>query len=251
MTPIRVNKLLMPVLVVVALLGSVWVAKAAGLWQTSGRGQVLLDANGRPDPAGIKGWMTLADLSETYGVPLDALYVLIGAEASVPPETAMKDLEKLIPGTEVWAVREGVAAYLAGAWTPEMGRFEPDGTGPAAGEVPAHVEPTAVPQPTATPQPPPTPTGEHVPQGQGQGEGTGSGFVLPQDGSLLPGAEIGGRMTLQEVVDYCQVPLDYLIAELGLPDDVDVHLRMSNLASQMGVEVQTVRDAVTRYQERP
>ena len=76
MKPIRVNRFLMPFLVVLALLGSVWVAKAAGLWQTSGRGQVLLDASGQPDPAGIKGWMTLADLSETYGVPLDALYAL-------------------------------------------------------------------------------------------------------------------------------------------------------------------------------
>jgi hypothetical protein len=255
MKPIRVNQFLMPVLVVVALLGSVWVAKAAGLWQTSGRGQVLLDAGGQPDPAGIKGWMTLADVSETYGVPLDVLYVLIGAEASVPPETAMKDLEKLVPDMEVWAVREGVAAYLAGTWTPEMGRFEPAGTSPAESEMPAAAEPTPVPQPTATPEPTPQPalqlTTEHVPQGQGQGEGAGSGFVLPQDGSRLPGAEIRGRMTLQEVVNYCQVPLDYLLAELGLPDDVDVHLRMSNLAGQMGVEVQTVRDAVTRYQERP
>jgi hypothetical protein len=251
--PIRVNKFLMPVLVVLALLGSVWVAKAAGLWQASGRGQVLLDASGQPDPTGIKGWMTLADVSETYGVPLDALYVLLGADLTVPPETAMKDLEKLVPDMEVSAVREGVAAYLAGAWTPEMGRFAPEGTGPAAGEGPAHVEPTAVPQPTATPQSPPLPSGEHVPQGegQGQGEGTGSGFVLPQDGSRLAGAEIKGRMTLQEVADYCQVPLDYLLTELGLPAGVDLQLRMRDLASQMGIEVQTVRDAVTRYQGRP
>jgi hypothetical protein len=261
MKAVRVNRFLMPLLVVVTLLGSVWVAKATGLWQTSGRGQVLLDASGQPDSAGIKGWMTLIDVSETYGVPLDALYVLIGADPGVPPETAMKDLEKLVPDMEVWAVREGVAAYLAGAWTPEMGRFEALGIAPEQGEAhgpgaPTAVpSPTAAPAPTATPQPTPQPTGEHVPQGQGlgqgQGEGAGSGFVLPQDGSRLPGAEIRGRMTLQEVVDYCQVPLDYLIAELGLPDDVDVHLRMSNLASQMGVEVVTVRDAVTRYQEQP
>jgi len=136
-----------------------------------------------------------------------------------------------------------------------MGRFEALGTSPEEHESPAQVKPTAIPQPTATPEPAPQPalqlTAEHVPQGQEQAEGMGSGFVLPQDGGRLPGAEIRGRMTLQEVVDYCQVPLDYLLAELGLPDDVDVHLRMSNLASQMGVEVQTVRDAVTRYQERP
>lgn len=255
MNPVRVNKYLMPVLVVVALLGSVWVAKAAGLWQTSGRGQVLLDASGQPDPAGIKGWMTLADVSETYGMPLDVLYVLIGVDAGLPPETAMKDLEKLVPDMEVWAVREGVAAYLAGTWTPEMGRYEALVSSPEGQETPAPVQPTAAPETAAVPQPAPLPTGEHVPQGegqgQGQGEGSGSGFVLPQDGSRLPGAEIRGRMTLQEVVDYCQVPLDYLVAELGLPEDVNGGWRMSELASQMGVEVQAVRDAVTRYQEQP
>ncbi len=244
MNPTRVNKYLMPAFVVVALLGSVWVAKAAGLWQTSGRGQILLDTDGHPDPSGIKGWMTLADLSETYGVPLDALYVMIGAESSVPPETAMKDLEKLVPDMEVSAVREGVAAYLAGAWTPDMGRFD------AQGIVPVETEPTLPPEPTLVPEsmPTPLPTDEHVPQGQG--EGTGSGLVLPQDGSRLAGGEVKGRMTLHEVIDYCQVPLDYLLDELGLPDDVDLQLRMRDLSSQMGIEVQSVRDVVTRYQEQ-
>ena len=55
MKAIRVNKYLVPILAVVTLLGSVWVAKAAGVWQTSGRGQVLLDEGGTADPQGIKG----------------------------------------------------------------------------------------------------------------------------------------------------------------------------------------------------
>jgi hypothetical protein len=239
MKPIRVNRLVMPVVVVVALLGSVWMAKAAGLWQTSGRDQVLLDEGGQPDPAGIKGWMTLQDVSDTYGLPLEAVYALIGAGPKIPADAALKDLETLLPGTEVWAVREGVAAYLAGEWSPEGG--------PYGAEAPAAVEV----EPTATPVPEPTaaPTAEHVPQGQGAG--SGSGFVLPQDGSRVPGAEIKGRMTLQEVVDYCQVPLDYLIGELDLPLDVDAHLRMSELAGQFGLEVQTVRNVVSAYQEQP
>ena len=55
-------------------------------------------------------------------------------------------------------------------------------------------------------------------------------------------------MTLQEVVDLCQVPLDYLIVGLELPEDIDVHLRMRDLAGQLGIEVQTVRDVVEGYQ---
>ena len=220
---------MVPILAVVALLGSVWIAKAAGAWQTSGRDQILLDESGQADPQGIKGWMTLNDVSETYGVPLDALYTMIGAGAEVPPDTALKDLEKLVPGMEVSALRAGVAAYQDGSWTPEDGRYG----GEAIEEAP---------------QPAPTPT--HVPQGAGEarGDGLGEGFTLPQDGSRLAGSEIKGRMTLQEVVDSCQVPLETLVAELGLPEDVDTRLWMRDLANQYGIEVDTVRQVVERYQ---
>jgi hypothetical protein len=230
MKAIRVNKFLIPVLAVLTLLGSVWVAKAAGTWQTSGRGQVLLDESGQADPMGIKGWMTLNEVSEMYGVPLDELYNMIGASTDVPPGTALKDLEKLVPGTEVWALREAVGSYLDG-----------EREGDAKKEAPP---------PTPTPTPEPVPDTEHVPQGagEGRGEGYGEGFPLPQDGSRLPGAEIKGRMTMQEVIDHCQVPLEYLVAELGLPADVDTSLWMRDLANQYGIEVGTVRDVVERYQ---
>jgi hypothetical protein len=238
MKAIRVNKYLVPVFGVLALLGSVWVAKAAGAWQVSGRGVILVDESGEADPEGIKGWMTLSDVSSVYGVPLDALYTMIGAGPEIPPDTALKDLEKLVPGTEVWAVREGVEAYQGGSWMPDYGRY----TGEAIKE-------PAPPAPTPTPEPAPS-AEEHVPlgTGAGSGEGGGEGFTLPQDGSRLPGSEIKGRMTLQEVVDYCQVPLETLIAELGLPDDIDTQLWMRDLANQYGIEVTTVRELVERYQ---
>lgn len=241
----KVNRYLIPVLAVLTLLGSVWVAKAAGVWQTSGRGDILLDGAGQPDPAGIKGWMTLADISETYGVPLDALYTIIGAGSDVPPETALKDLEKLVPGLEVSAVRAAVAAYVQGTWRPQS-------------EAPSPVEPEAYPEPAPTAEATATAAADHLPAGQGAGAGAGDGsgpgagtgqeLVLPADGSALPGSEIRGRMTIQEVVDLCQVPLDHLIAALGLPPDVDPTLRMRDLANQMGIEVVTVREVVDGYQ---
>jgi hypothetical protein len=233
MKAVRVNRYWVPIIAVLALLGSVWVAKATGLWQTSGRGVILVDEYGEADPEGIKGWMTLYDVSSVYGVPLQALYTMIGAGPEVPPETALKDLEKLVQGMEVWAVRAGVAAYQEGSWTPADGRY----TGEAIEEL--H-EPT------------PTPTPEHVPQGDGEGRGEGygegEGFALPQDGSRLPGSEIRGRMTVQEVVDYCQVPLETLVAELGLPDDIDTGLWMRDLANRYGIEVTMVREVVEQYQ---
>jgi hypothetical protein len=230
---IRVNRYWVPIIAIFALLGSVWVAKAAGAWQTSGRGAILLDESGEADPQGIKGWMTLNDVSETYGVPLDALYAMIGAGLEVPPETALKDLEKLVEGMEVWAVRAGVAAYQEGSWTPEDGRY----SGESIEDAPA---------------PTPTPTPEHIPQGtgegRGEGNGEGEGFSLPQDGSRLPASEIRGRMTVQEVVDHCQIPLETLASELGLPEDIDTRLWMRDLANQYGIEVTTVREVVEQYQ---
>jgi hypothetical protein len=235
MKAIRVNKYWVPVIAVLALLGSVWVAKAAGAWQTSGRGVILVDESGQADPEGIKGWMTLYDVSSVYGVPLQALYTMIGADPEVPPKTALKDLEKLVEGMEVWAVRAGVAAYQEGSWTPADGRY----TGEAI------EEPS---QPTPTPTPVHVPQGDGEGRGEGYGEGEGEGFALPQNGSRLPGSEIRGRMTLQEVVDYCQVPLETLIAELGLPDGVDTGLWMRDLANQYGIEVTTMREVVEQYQ---
>jgi len=235
MKAIRVNRYWVPIIAVLALLGSVWVAKAAGVWQTSGRGVILVDEDGEADPEGIKGWMTLYDVSSVYGVPLQALYTMIGAGPEVPPETTLKDLEKLVEGMEVWAVRAGVAAYQEGSWTPADGRY----TGEAIEE--PH-------EPTSTPTPEHVPQGDGEGRGEGYGEGEGEGFALPQDGSRLPGSEIRGRMTVQEVVDYCQVPLETLIAELGLPDDIDTGLWMRDLANRYGIEVTTVREVVEQYQ---
>jgi hypothetical protein len=248
MRAIRLNKYLMPLLVIGVLLGSVYIAKAAGAWQTSGRGQILVDETGTPLPEGIKGWMTLADISEIYGLPMADLYVMLGADPDLEPSTALKDLEKLLPGTEVWAVRAGVAAYLDGSWSPAEGRFGGAVEGHEPGKAPA--EPEVSPTPMLVPQPAPQSEEEHSPQGDGQGAGIGdgSGFQLPADGSALPASEIRGRMTLQEVVDHCQIPLEVLVTELGLPADVDTQLRMRDLAAQMAIEVQTVRDVVESFQ---
>ena len=123
MKAVRVNKYMLPVLAVAALLGSVLVAQAAGVWQTSGRGEVILDEGGQADPAGIKGWMTLATVSETYGVPLETLYTMIGASPDLPADTEMKELEGLLPGMSVSTVRAGVAAYLDGSWSPADGPY--------------------------------------------------------------------------------------------------------------------------------
>ncbi len=55
----RINPLTMPILVLVALFGTIFTAQAMGQWSTSGR--VAIDPTNMT-AADVKGWMTLQDV---------------------------------------------------------------------------------------------------------------------------------------------------------------------------------------------
>ena len=105
----RVNPFFMPVIVIVVLLGTVFVAQAAGIWSTSGRDTVDL---GQMTPADIKGWMTLQQVMDGVGISQSDLYALAGIPANLPPTTVLKDLEPLIPGFEISTLRDALTARL-------------------------------------------------------------------------------------------------------------------------------------------
>ncbi len=93
----------------------------------------------------------------------------------------------------------------------------------------------------------PVATPDHVPAGDGLGDGTGP-TPLPA-GQVLPASEIKGRHTLAEIAQQAAVPLDGLLAALGLPAGFDPNTAVKDLASSGAVaEVQAVRDAVARLQ---
>lgn len=218
----RVNRYLMPLIVLVGLLGTVIVAQALGLWATSGRASVNLDSL---TPADIKGWMTLQQVADGLGVPLAEVYAAGGVPADIPPTTALKDLEALVEGFETSAVRDAF-------------------TLPADA-----VEPTAeviAPTPTLTPTPPAAM--EHQPNpGSGAGDGTGPTPLPP--GQILPASQIKGRMTLQQVSDQCAVELAALLAALNLPTDVNPNTPLKDLISQGALdEVSAVQTAVAALQ---
>ncbi len=138
----KVHRYVLPLVLVASLLGSVLIAKAAGYWSTSGKTAVLLDASGQADPEGIKGWMTLADVAATYQVPEAELRGRLGLPADLPMDTALKDIEAIVSGFEVSAVRDVVTAYRA-----ELAGATPTATVPApTSDVP---EATPALQPTA------------------------------------------------------------------------------------------------------
>lgn len=99
----KVNPFLAPLLVIVTLLGSVLSAQALGLWSTSGRTAVNLQ---QMSPADIKGWMTLQQVMDGLGLSQTELYALANVPPEVPTSTALKDLEKIVPGFETSMLRE-------------------------------------------------------------------------------------------------------------------------------------------------
>jgi len=108
----RINKYLMPLTVLIALLGTVLVARAAGYWQTSGRD--MIDPDQPLTSADIKGWMPLEYVSDGLGIAPETLYQLLGIPEGTPLGTPLKDLEEVI---EVSEVRTIIGAYL-GELTP-------------------------------------------------------------------------------------------------------------------------------------
>jgi hypothetical protein len=219
----RVNKYSLPIVTLVALLGTVWIARAAGYWQTSGR--EMIDPNKPLTSADLRGWMSLEFVSENYSIAPETLLKMLGLPASTPLATPLKELEEII---EVSEVRTIVGEYL--------GEFAP---------APESV-PTATPVPTATRS-----TTEHGPgQGQGGGEGLGAEVTPLPAGAVLPAAEIKGRMTLREVSELCGVPLETLMAELNLPERLSPDTVLRDVKPQVpDFEVSRVREVVAALQD--
>jgi hypothetical protein len=237
-----VNKYLMPIIAIAALVAVVLGARLTGDWIVSGK-QIPL---GDMTAADIKGWMTLQNISDGLHIPLPDLYKLAGIPeaAGVPPTTTMKDLEGLVDGFEISLLREAAAAYLGGGDAPAQAPAPepaPPTAPPAPTQLPAS-EATATPAPTqpAAPEAAVTP---HTPQSSG--EGTGDGPTPLPPGQVLPYDQIKGKMTLQEIADQCAVPLAKLLEALTLPANTNPATEVKSLVADGKIaEVTVVRDAV-------
>lgn len=214
----RVNPFWMPLLVIVTLLGFVGVAQAAGVWSTSGRTSVDYE-NMTPDD--IKGWMTLQQVMDGLKISQRDLYAIGNIPSDVPPETALKDLEAVVPDFEISTLRETLNEKLNGE--PSADNAPPESTPPPTAFV------TATPQAQATVHAAPTP----LPEGQ-----------------ILPADQIKGRMTLQEVSDQCDVPLDKLFAALNLDAGTNPNTALKDLVNAGKIsEIAAVQAAVAELQK--
>lgn len=93
--PPKVNPYLYGVGILVIFMGLILGAQLLGLWSTSGR----LTPSGAPvqitgnDPAEIKGWTKLEDISNTYKIPLTDILAAFKLPADTPGNLEIKNLE--------------------------------------------------------------------------------------------------------------------------------------------------------------
>jgi hypothetical protein len=233
-------------LVLAIFLGAVGIAQATGNWIVSGK--QMIDIEQMASSAEIRGWMTLEDLARGLGIDLPALYTVTGIPDTVPPATALKDLEQIVPDLEVSGVRDAIAVYLGEAPSAESAGEQnfPDAAHAQSGEPAATPTPSPpAPTPSATPGQPhdQAENAEHTPLGNGTGP-----TPLPP-GTRLEAGEIKGRHTLQEIATQAEVPLAGLLAELDLAPDADPHQSVRTLVESGQIaEVEDVRSAVATLQ---
>ncbi len=101
--PMRINPLIPPIIVIGVIFGVITGADKAGLWSTSGRTSVNMQSMSALD---IKGWMTIQQVSDGLGIPVEVVRAKLNVPADAPDSTAMKDLEKIVPGFETSTARE-------------------------------------------------------------------------------------------------------------------------------------------------
>lgn len=241
----RVNKWLVPTLALLLLLGTVGIAQANGWWIVSGKEMVNVEQ--LTGGADVKGWMTLQQVADGVDIDTAALYAQLGLAADIPPETALKDLEKIVAGFEVSVVREVVDSVLGNA-APASDAPAAASATPIAVESTPTAAPTATPASAAAPTAPPTAATEHTPQGDGSGAGTGGGEegVPP---AVTGALDIKGRHTLQEIADATGIALADLLTALNLPADTDPGTAVRDLVEAGLVsEVEEIRTTVAELQ---
>jgi len=216
----RVNPFLMPIILIVAMLGTVFAAQAMGQWTTSGRAAINLE---KMTPADLKGWMTLQQVVDGLQMPKEQVYAAGKIPADTPLSTPLKDLEKLIPGFETSVLRDALTKQLGGTTT----------TAPAAvTPAPAMATPVATATHTA-------------------GTGTGTGPTPMPAGQILPASQIKGSMTLKAVSEQCAVPLDKILQGLKLPTNTSPDTALRELVSSGKItEVTDVQKVVEALQAK-
>ena len=103
----KINPFVYGIIVLAIFLGVIFGFQGAGVWSTSGKADGLGKAiqPSAADVDTIKGWMTLDQISTTFGAPVAEILSAFNLPADTPVSTALKDLESEsfdIPALRAW-----------------------------------------------------------------------------------------------------------------------------------------------------
>lgn len=91
----KVNPFLYGMVILILFFGVIGIAKATGNWSVSGKisatGEKVMPTGANPDE--IKGWMTLADISKAYKIPVADILAQFELPADTPETKQIKELE--------------------------------------------------------------------------------------------------------------------------------------------------------------
>jgi hypothetical protein len=103
----KINPFVYGIVVLLFFLGIIIGFQQVGVWSTSGKvtgsGQQVQPS--ATDVNTIKGWMTIEQVSTTFGVPVTEILFAFDLPANTPATTALKDLESDafdIPSLRTW-----------------------------------------------------------------------------------------------------------------------------------------------------
>ncbi len=200
---------LIPITWILVIFATIGVTQAAGWWSASGREEVV---SGTLTVDDVKGWMTIQQAADGLGIPVGVIIEAIGdPTGTVQPSTAFKEVEAVVPDFSLDDFREVLRVLLASS-------------------APTSASPT--PTPTASAPAPSVTTSPPTPQPTHTSTSTNS---------------VTGQQTLRQVAADNRIDLATLIAEAGLPADVNPDVALRTLRDTVpGFEMQQVRDAVDR-----
>lgn len=91
----RLNPFVFGVLALAVFMGTIFTAQAAGTWSISGKatsdGEKIVATGTNPDE--IKGWMTVGEVAEAYGLTMEDLEREFQLPADTDPAKQIKEFE--------------------------------------------------------------------------------------------------------------------------------------------------------------
>ncbi|MFC1492134.1 4Fe-4S binding protein [Nitrospinota bacterium] len=268
------------VTVFVVFFGVLGAGRATGLWVTVGKARVT-NLYGRLDPAGIRGYMSVEEISKGYGLPVSILMKKTGLPARVDPKTPIKKIAgKYELEFDPHVFRDVVAVLLKEKGI-SIGRADPaqkESHGPPTDQVAAAqvLDPDQVRgtwkldelvKKSGTPKekfaealgfPAETAGGETL---RGIAQAIGKSVeqfreVVRRQAQVpkMPGLhpeQIRGYWTLRELILQSGISKDTFAKKIGFPPDTPGKKLLKDIVRPMGKEVEEFRKVVKEESQKP